>query len=45
MNLPFHCESKKESYIKKMNTNQNDNLNEIRIVVSLEILKKKNLLL
>ena len=30
-----------ESFIKKMNTNQNDNLKEIRIWVSLEILKEK----
>ena len=35
------CEQKRIFY-KKMNTNQNVNLNETRIVVSLEILKKKS---
>ena len=44
MNLPFHCENKKESFIKKMNTNQNFYINQVvvtnRIVVSSEILLK-----
>ena len=46
MNLPFHCENKEESFIKKMNTNQNFNQNEI-VVTELWLLGnlvEKNLL-